>query len=134
MSLKKGFATVLKAIRISRGLTHKNLAGASSRGYMLKLEHGLSSPTVDKLIAISDAMGVSPLTLFTLTLSVDNKQPIDAFVQRLKADIADLETNGALKSLGVSTLSDMSATRAAPARRHKVASSSSQAELCFAEQ
>ncbi|AOS73898.1 hypothetical protein BH711_08125 [Pseudomonas fluorescens] len=57
-----------------------------------KLEHGLSSPTVDKLIAISDAMGVSPLTLFTLTLSVNSGQPIDALVQRLKADIADLET------------------------------------------
>jgi transcriptional regulator with XRE-family HTH domain len=57
------------------------MAGASSRGYMLKLEHGLSSPTVDKLIAISDAMGVSPLTLFTLTLSVDSGEPIDALVQ-----------------------------------------------------
>lgn len=35
MSLKTGFATVLKAIRTSRGLTHKNMSGASSRGYML---------------------------------------------------------------------------------------------------
>ncbi len=40
MSLKTGFATVLKAIWTSRGLTHKNMSGASSRGYMLKLEHG----------------------------------------------------------------------------------------------
>lgn len=133
MSLKTGFATVLKAIRTSRGLTHKNMAGASSRGYMLKLEHGLSSPTVDKLIAISDAMGVSPLTLFTLTLSVDSGEPIDALVQRLKADIADLETKDALKSLGVSSLPDIRATRPAPFRRNKVASCSSQAELCFAE-
>lgn len=133
MSLKTGFATVLKAIRLSRGLTHKNMAGASSRGYMLKLEHGLSSPTVDKLIAISDAMEVSPLTLFTLTVSVDSGQPIDTLVQRLKAEIADLETKDALKSLGLSSLPHLRAARPAPSRRHKIASCSSQAELCFAE-
>ncbi|MFK0094641.1 helix-turn-helix domain-containing protein [Pseudomonas sp. NPDC090592] len=133
MSLKSGFATVLKAIRLSRGLTHKNMAGASSRGYMLKLEHGLSSPTVDKMIAISESMGVSPLTLFTLTLSLDSDQPVDALVQRLKADVADLETKGVLKSLGVSSLPDVRATSPATSRRHKVASSASQAELCFAE-
>ncbi|WP_412462255.1 helix-turn-helix domain-containing protein [Pseudomonas sp. SC11] len=133
MSLKTGFATVLKAIRTSRGLTHKNMSGASSRGYMLKLEHGRSSPTVDKLIAISDAMGVSPLTLFTLTLSVDSGQPIDALVQRLKADIADLETNDALKSLGVSSLPHERPIWPASSRRRKVASCSTQAELCFAE-
>ncbi|WP_442114149.1 helix-turn-helix domain-containing protein [Pseudomonas sp. NUPR-001] len=133
MSLKTGFATVLKSIRISRGLTHKKMAGASSRGYMLKLEHGLSSPTVDKLIAISDAMGVSPLTLFTLTLSVDSGEPIEALVQRLKADIADLETKDALKSLGISSLPDLRATSPAPFHRNKVASCSSQAELCAAE-
>lgn len=118
---------------LSRGLTHRNMAGASSRGYMLKLEHGLSSPTVDKLIAISDAMGVSPLTLFTLTLSVDSGEPIDALVQRLRADIADPDTKDALKSLGISSLSDTRATRPAPSCRHKIASCSSQAELCFAE-
>ena len=57
MSLKAAFATVLKAMPISRGLTHKDMALASSRGYMLKLEHGRSSPTVEKLTAIGDAMG-----------------------------------------------------------------------------
>lgn len=99
MSLKTSFATVLKTLRISRGLTHKKMAEASSRGYMLKLEHGRSSPTVDKLTAISDAMGLSPLTLFTLTLSMESGQPIDSLVQRLKDDVADLESNGAFKEL-----------------------------------
>lgn len=133
MSLKTGFATVLKAIRTSRGLTHKNMSGASSRGYMLKLEHGLSSPTVDKLIAISDAMGLSPLTLFTLTLSVESGQSVDALVQRLKADVADLEANGALQGFGISSLPDIRAIRVTSSRRREVACPSSQAELCFAE-
>jgi transcriptional regulator with XRE-family HTH domain len=133
MSLKTGFATVLKAIRTSRGLTHKNMSSASSRGYMLKLEHGLSSPTVDKLIAISDAMGVSPLTVFTLTLSVESGQPVDSLVQRFKADVADLEANGALKGLGISSLPDIRTMRATSPRRRTVACPPSQAELSFAE-
>lgn len=133
MSLKTGFATVLKAIRTSRGLTHKNMSGASSRGYMLKLEHGRSSPTIDKLIAISDAMGVSPLTLFIFTLSVESGQPVDTLVQQFKTDVADLEANGALKGLGISSLPDIRAIRAPSPRRRAVACPSSQAELCFTE-
>lgn len=133
MSLKTGFATVLKAMRISRGLTHKQMAEASSRGYMSKLEQGRSSPTVHKLTAISETLGLSPLTLFTLTLSVENGQPIDSLVQRLRADVADLEAHGALTDLGIPSLPVISATRAAPSRRQKVACPSPQTELCFAE-
>ena len=133
MSLKAAFATVLKTMRISRGLTHKDMAVASSRGYMLKLEHGRSSPTVEKLTAIGDAMGLSPLTLFTLTLSVESGQPIDTLVQRLKADVADLEANGALSGLVASSATPICITKPSSARRHKSIYPSSQAELCFAE-
>lgn len=133
MSLKTGFANILKTLRISRGLTHKQMAEASSRGYMSKLEQGLSSPTVDKLTAISDTLGLSPLTLFTLTLSVESGQPIDSLVQRLKADVADLEAHGALKQLGVSSLPSINVQKAAQSRRLEVARPSPQAELCFAE-
>ncbi|MQA54248.1 helix-turn-helix domain-containing protein [Pseudomonas piscis] len=133
MSLKAAFATVLKTMRISRGLTHKDMALASSRGYMLKLEHGRSSPTVEKLTAIGEAMGLSPLTLFTLTLSVESGQPIDTLVQRLKADVADLETNGALSGLVASSATPICITKPSSARRRKAIYPSSQAELCFAE-
>lgn len=133
MSLKAAFATVLKAMRISRGLTHKDMALASSRGYMLKLEHGRSSPTVEKLTAIGDAMGLSPLTLLTLTLSVESGQSIDTLVQQLKAEVADLETNGAFSGLVVSSAPPICIAKPSSARRQKAISPSSQAELCFAE-
>lgn len=132
MSLKTGFATVLKAMRVSRGLTHKHMAEASSRGYMSKLEQGRSSPTVDKLTAISDTLGLSPLTLVTLTLSLESGQSIDALVHRLKADITGLEANGALRGLGI-TSPDIRSTRIASSRRRTTSCPPSQAELCFAE-
>ncbi|MBK4998983.1 helix-turn-helix domain-containing protein [Pseudomonas sp. S31] len=133
MSLKTGFATVLKAMRVSRGLTHKHMAEASSRGYMSKLEQGRSSPTVDKLTVISEALGLSPLTLFTLTLSLERGEPIDTLLQRLKADIADLDANDALKALGISSRPAVCATRAAQPRRRTQAYPSPQTELHFAE-
>ncbi len=64
MSLRIGFATVLKALRISRGLTQKHMAEASSRTYMSKLEQGRSSPTLDKLTALSDTLGAQPTNAF----------------------------------------------------------------------
>lgn len=133
MSLKLGFATVLKAMRVSRGLTHKHMAEASSRGYMSKLEQGRSSPTLDKLTVISDALGLSPLTLFTLTLSLERGEPIDTLLQRLKADIADLDANDALKALGISSRPVVCATRAARPRQRTQAYPSPQTELHFAE-
>lgn len=134
MSLKTGFATVLKAMRVSRGLTQKHMADTTSRTYMSKLEQGRSSPTIDKLTAISGALGLSPLTLFTLTLGVESGQTIKTLVQHLEADIADLEAMGALKSLGFSSLSDIRPTRAIPSRLERTSAPYSQAELCFAEQ
>ncbi|WP_016972295.1 helix-turn-helix domain-containing protein [Pseudomonas tolaasii] len=134
MSLKTGFATVLKAMRVSRGLTQKHMADTTSRTYMSKLEQGRSSPTIDKLTAISGALGLSPLTLFTLTLSVESGQTVKTLLQHLEADIADLEAIGALKSLGLSSVSDIRPTRAILSRLERASAPYSQAELCFAEQ
>lgn len=75
------------------------MADAGSRGYVSKLEKGLSSPTVDKPTTISDMLQLSPLTLFTLTLSVERGEPIEMLVQRLHANIQDLQGSGALKGL-----------------------------------
>ena len=134
MSLKTGFATVLKAMRVSRGLTQKHMADTTSRTYMSKLEQGRSNPTIDKLTAISGALELSPLTLFTLTLSVESGQTVKTLVQHLEADIADLEATGALKSLGLSSVSDIRPTRAILSRLERTTAPYSQAKLCFAEQ
>lgn len=129
MSLKTGFATVLKAMRVSRGLTQKHMADTTSRTYMSKLEQGRSNPTIDKLTAISGALELSPLTLFTLTLSVESGQTVKTLVQHLEADIADLEATGALKSLGLSSVSDIRPTRAILSRLERTTAPYSQAEL-----
>ncbi|WP_353232304.1 hypothetical protein [Pseudomonas helleri] len=54
---------------------------------------------MDKPTTISDMLQLSPLTLFTLTLSVERGEPIEMLVQRLHANIQDLQGSGALKGL-----------------------------------
>lgn len=90
MSLKTGFATVLKAMRVSRGLTQKHMADTTSRTYMSKLEHGRSSPIIDKLTAINGALGLSPLTLFTLTLSVESGHTVKTYCSTSKPTLQTL--------------------------------------------
>ncbi|MNO03924.1 hypothetical protein D3C81_2247760 [compost metagenome] len=55
-------------------------------------------------------------------------------LHHLEADIADLEAMGALKSLGLSSVSDIRPTRAILSRLERTTAPYSQAELCFAEQ
>lgn len=53
MSLRKAFASVLRAMRASRGMTQRKLAEASIRTYLSRLERGQSSPTVEMVTALS---------------------------------------------------------------------------------
>jgi transcriptional regulator with XRE-family HTH domain len=101
MSLKIAFATVLKAMRASRGISQKNLAEVSSRTYVSKLERGYSNPTLEMLTALSGPLNVSPLTLISITLSAESGQAVNNLLRRAQEEVADLAQTGVLKSLKV---------------------------------
>ena len=67
MNTRKAFAKALKTARKARALTQEDFAGVSGRTYLSALERGLKSPTLEKIEALSEEMGISPLTLMTLT-------------------------------------------------------------------
>ncbi len=67
MDIKKSFASALKVIRKSKGLTQEDFSVTSSRTYLSSLERGLKSPTLEKIDAIAQTLSVHPLTLLTLT-------------------------------------------------------------------
>lgn len=68
MTLKASFAKVLRALRAKRNISQREFADTTSRTYLSKLEAGKSSITLDKLQQLSDRLGLSPLTLLTLTI------------------------------------------------------------------
>lgn len=102
MSLKIAFATVLKVMRNSRGITQRHLSQASSRTYLSKLERAQSSLTLDKLDALSDTLQLSPLTVVAMALGARTGEPACTLVDRLKTELSDLEQNGVLRELGMS--------------------------------
>ena len=99
MTLKTSFASVLRALRSKRNITQRDFADTTSRTYLSKLELGKSSITLDKLEQVSERLGLSPLTLLTLTLS---EEPAKDLISKLSAELADLQRDGGLAGLKIS--------------------------------
>ena len=99
MTLKASFASVLRALRSKRNITQRDFADTTSRTYLSKLELGKSSITLDKLEQVSERLGLSPLTLMTLTLSEGTGEPANDLISKLNAELADLQRDGGLTGL-----------------------------------
>lgn len=94
MTLKASFATVLRALRAKRNISQREFADTTSRTYLSKLEAGKSSITLDKLQQLSDRLGLSPLTLLTLTISESTGESTTELVNKLCGEIHGLAQNG----------------------------------------
>lgn len=138
MTLKTSFASVLRALRSKRNITQRDFADTTSRTYLSKLELGKSSITVDKLEQVSERLGLSPLTLLTLTLSEDSGQPAKDLISKLSTELADLQRDGGLAGLKISVnvaedARAPAAQRKSRAARRAVVPTSLQAELAFVD-
>ena len=69
MEHRKGFATALRQLRTSKGLTQEDFSDVSSRTYLSSLERCMKSPTLEKVEELSGVMGVHPATLLILAYS-----------------------------------------------------------------
>ncbi|MCS3470930.1 transcriptional regulator with XRE-family HTH domain [Pseudomonas sp. JUb42] len=134
MSLKKAFASVLKAMRATRMLSQKNLAEVSSRTYISKLERGQCSPTLEMITSLSAPLRVSPLTLIALTIGAESGQSIKTLVDRLESELTELANAGVLDNLDIplATSPTRKPNASSPKTRY-TASSFQQAEFCFAD-
>jgi transcriptional regulator with XRE-family HTH domain len=134
MSLKTSFASVIKAMRATRGLSQKNLAEVSSRTYISKLERGQCSPTLEMITALSAPLNLSPLTLVALAIGTESGQPIRSLVSRLEVELSELAEVGTLSQLQPAPYEAPSPNQRPrrPRTKHP-ASFSQQAEFCFAD-
>lgn len=128
MSLKSSFATVLRTLRSKRNISQRDF-GDTSRTFLSKLEGGRSSLTLDKLDQISQRLELSPLTLLTLTLSLEAGKPAVELIDHLRSEIEGLERDGGLPGLEHAT---RGITARAPRRsQNPQGTQTLQAELCF---
>lgn len=60
------FSQAFRLVRKAKGLTQEDFDGISSRVYVSALERGIKQPTLPKVDAFADHLGVHPLTLLAL--------------------------------------------------------------------
>jgi len=80
-------ATAIKTIRKARGLSQEAFSDVSSRTYLSTLERGLKSPTLSKLTALCEVMGVHPLVLLTLAYAGEKENNITRLLGQVQADL-----------------------------------------------
>jgi len=88
MDTKRAFAKALKQIRKAKGLTQEDFSLVSSRTYLSLLERAQKSPTLEKIDDLAEMLGISPLTLLTLTyLYAKPHQKIDKLLNNVANEI-----------------------------------------------
>lgn len=99
MSLKTSFASVLRAVRAKRNISQRAFGDTASRTFLSKLESGRSSPTLDKLEQISERLGLSPLTLLTLTICADSGVSVADLLKTVSVQVENLGRDGGVTGL-----------------------------------
>ena len=90
MDINQAFGRALKAFRLDNGLTQEDFAEVSSRTYISALERGLKSPTIEKVNAIAEEMGICPLSLMILTYAYFNDVDTMHVVSRAESQLKHL--------------------------------------------
>ncbi|WP_439885426.1 helix-turn-helix domain-containing protein [Pseudomonas syringae] len=94
MNLKEALAGALRGARAHQGLSYEDLAGATHRTNVGKLEQARTTPTLEKLDEIADYLGLDLLTVVTLAIAAQgNEQPSDV-LQRTALKVREFEVTG----------------------------------------
>lgn len=75
MPLNDSFASVLKKLRVQKGLSQEELAFKANlhRTYISQLERGLKSPTLNTISILAEVLDIS-LTQFVKSIQEDMKE------------------------------------------------------------
>lgn len=94
MQLKDALAAVLRGARAHQGLDYEDLAGATHRTYVGKLEQARANATLEKLDEIADYLGLDLLTMVTLVIAAQGDELPSEALQRTALRIREFEMSG----------------------------------------
>ena len=89
MDLRESFGVTVKAIRRSKGLS-QNAIGIN-QGYVSELENGQKTPTLPKMAAIANSLGIHPLTLLTAIYSNMGPEDAETLIARVVSELESLK-------------------------------------------
>lgn len=113
MSIQEGFATALRLIRVTKGLTQKDVSGAVAGSHVSQLEAGKTSPTVKVTSDLADALCLSPAALLAVAIASDSGVTPSAVLRKA---ITDLEELGLLDQVPPASTQAMDNTHPTTAR------------------
>lgn len=86
--MRTGFAKALRKARKAQGLTQEDFSSVSSRTYLSSLERGQKSPTLDKIDALSQTLGIHFLSLLTLTCMYSGKmEDVESLLDTIRSEV-----------------------------------------------
>ncbi|MEA9990469.1 transcriptional regulator [Pseudomonas sp. RTS1] len=94
MHLKEALAGALRGARAHQGLNYEELAGATHRTYVGKLEQARANATLEKLDEIADYIGLDILTMVTLAVAAQGDELPSEALQRTALRIREFEVSG----------------------------------------
>ena len=94
MNLKEALAGALRGARAHQGLSYEDLAGATHRTNIGKLEQARTTPTLEKLDEIADYLGLDLLTMVTLAIAAQGDELPSQALQRTALRIREFEMSG----------------------------------------
>lgn len=94
MQLKDALAAVLRGARAHQGLDYEDLAGATHRTYVGKLEQARANATLEKLDEIADYLGLDLLTMVTLAIAAQGEELPSEALQRTALRVREFEISG----------------------------------------
>ncbi|WP_256659766.1 helix-turn-helix domain-containing protein [Pseudomonas sp. LS-2] len=89
--IRPALAAVIRAVRGSLGLTQEEMAQATSRTYLTKLESAQSTPSLDKFIELAAVLELSPLALLALVLATRDDEPHDLLLAQATEELRALK-------------------------------------------
>lgn len=89
MDIRHSFAQALKLARKSKGLIQEDFSVVSSTNFISLLENGKTSPTLQKLEAISSTLGTHPLSLLAFAYALENED-LGTLLQRVRDEVQSL--------------------------------------------
>jgi transcriptional regulator with XRE-family HTH domain len=91
VAARNSFAKALKTVRKARGLTQEDFSDVSSRTYLSSLERGQKNPTLGKVDALCEVMGLHPLTLLTLAYAGNGtRSEIERVLAKVRAELGTI--------------------------------------------
>lgn len=91
MSIREGFASALRWVRVTRGLTQKDVSTSVAASHVSQLEAGKTSPTVKAAEDLALALGLSPSALLALAAAAGQGTTPRAVLAQALDDLVRLE-------------------------------------------